>query len=199
MSTAHLPTILDRLAAQGAPASQLQRLRTLRTLCERTPHCVGLALVGSYAQGKGDRISDLDLVALFKEGQAQSFLQAAHQELSSPELLSAYSGRYGAEGGFWKYVFLDFTSCELYALNLPTTLGLRIPYLAIWDPIEVLASLEVEGEPPRHEDFDVYPHGDEGLLWELFDCVKWMKRGRTALTHQHLRRLAAKLPPEGAT
>lgn len=109
--------------------------------------------------------------------------------------MNAYSGRLRNDGAFSKYVFLDFSICELYALNQPTTFKRYRPYLPVWDVDDFLATLEVDGPSPRHEDFDAYPHGDDGLLWELFDCVKWLKRGRTDLTKGYLRKLVDRLPP----
>ncbi|MBT9504928.1 MAG: hypothetical protein IV092_27065 [Burkholderiaceae bacterium] len=134
-------------------------------------------------------------MALFNEGVADSYLIEANEILCSEERLYSYSGSLGAGGGFCKYVFLDFSSCELYALNVPTSLKLRRPYLRIWDPVDLLLTLEAEGPPPRQEDFEAYQHGDDGLLWELFDCIKWLKRGRTELTKSYLRKLVARLPP----
>lgn len=196
MSTETLPSVVQTLTAQGAPPSQIERIRVLHTLCERSPGCCGLALVGSYAKNQGDRISDLDLVAFFRQGTAGIYLSEAHQLLASHDLVSSYSGRF-KDGAFRKYVFLDFSSCELYALNLPTDFRLYRPYLPVWDPTGLLARLEVDGAPPRHEDFEAYPHGDDGLLWELFDCIKWLKRGRTELTKTYLRKLVNRLPVEG--
>jgi hypothetical protein len=49
----------------------------------------------------------------------------------------------------------------------------------------------VEGEPIRHEDFAAYEYGDEGLIWELVDCIQWLSRGRNELAKQHLAKLAA--------
>ena len=196
MATNNLPSILQILIEQHAPPSHLRRIEALCALSQRTPSCLGLALVGSYAKHLGDRISDLDLVAFFSDGTAEAYIEKAHRLLCSEEVVSAYSGNLRTEGFFWKYVFLDFSSCELYALNQPATLKLHRPYLAIWDPNGFLATLEVEEPPPRHEEFDAYQHGDEGLLWELFDCVKWLKRGRIELTENYLRKLVNKLPPE---
>lgn len=67
------------------------------------------------------------------------------------------------------------------------------PYVALWDPQEHLQSLVVEGEPPRHGMFEPYPHGDEGLIWEPVDCVKWLKRGRTDLAKAYLANLGKAL------
>ncbi|MBA3253746.1 MAG: hypothetical protein H0T67_05735 [Burkholderiaceae bacterium] len=60
------------------------------------------------------------------------------------------------------------------------------------DPSDFLGTLEVEEPPPRHEDFEAYQHGDAGLMWELFDCIKWIKRGRMELAKNYLQKLVRK-------
>jgi hypothetical protein len=50
-----------------------------------------------------------------------------------------------------------------------------------------------DGPPPPHETFEAYPHGDAGLIWELVDCIKGLKRGRVQLTKDYLRKLADRL------
>lgn len=71
--------------------------------------------------------------------------------------------------------------------------GSQHPYLPIWDPANLLASYVVDGEPIRHEDFAAYEYGDEGLIWELVDCIKWLCRGRNELAKNHIKKLAAKM------
>jgi len=48
------------------------------------------------------------------------------------------------------------------------------------------------GTAARHEDFEAYQHGDAGLMWELFDCIKWIKRGRMELAKNYLQKLVRK-------
>jgi predicted nucleotidyltransferase len=188
-----LASLQARLAAQGAPPSHLQRIAALRELAERSPACLALALVGSYAQGKGDRISDLDLLAVVAEGGSAAFIEQAHAVLSSSDVLHDCAGAFRGKGCFRKYVFLDFSSCELAAIDAGAAPRLWRPFVAVWDPQDRLDGYVVEGPPPRHEDFEPYPHGDDGLIWELVDCIKWIKRGRMQLAKDYLRRLGAKL------
>ena len=89
--------------------------------------------------------------------------------------------------------YLDFASCELHAFNQRATFKLRRPYLSVWNPQGLLETLEVDEEPPRHETFEPYPHGDPGLIWELVDCIKWLRRGRTTLAKTYLVNLARDL------
>jgi hypothetical protein len=189
VTTKTLHNLRARLASQNAASSHLRRIARLRELCERIPECHALALVGSFAKGCGDRISDLDLVAFVSGGAAVAFMDEAHRLLAQDEILYEYGQARPNEAAFRKYVFLDFASCELHTFSLPTGFKLRRPYLSVWDPENFLATLVVDEPPPRHEDFDAYPHGDDGLIWELVDCVKWLKLVRNQLAKDYLRKL----------
>jgi catechol 2,3-dioxygenase-like lactoylglutathione lyase family enzyme len=56
----------------------------------------------------------------------------------------------------------------------------------------------VDGEPVQHADFAAYEYGDEGLVWELVDCIKWLSRGRSELARHHLTKLVAKFNEQTA-
>lgn len=182
----------SRLREQGAAPSQLTRIAQLRALFETASPCVAAALVGSFAKGTGGRWSDLDLIAFTATGQAQSFADEADHVLSSEAVLDSYHVR-DASSCVLKYVYLDFTSCELLVLDVDRPSRLFRPYIALWDPSGFLAGREVEGQSPQHEAFEPYPHGDAGMIWELVDCIKWIKQGRVGLAKGYLRRLGAKL------
>lgn len=188
-----LNDLLRRLQAQGAPPSQLARLSDLVALAGREPALCAVALVGSHAKGSGDRISDLDLVAIAAPGRAAPVLQAARALLEGAPLLDHFSGRHAAGGLFCKMVFLDFTSVEFHVFEPDTRFRLRRPWLTVWDPDQRLGAYVADGEPIRHEDFAAYEYGDEGLIWELVDCIKWLSRGRRQLARHHLLKLAAEI------
>lgn len=185
----------ESLLAQHAPASHLARLTALCAMAADDPACRAIALVGSYAKGCGDRISDLDLVAFTEAGHCQRVIDAAHRFLATADVLDVFGGTHASSSAFRKYVYLDFTSCELHAFDLPSSFRLRHPYRPVWDPDRVLAQQVVDGAPVKHEDFVAYEYGDAGLIWELVDCIKWLKRGRTELAKHHLRKIVARLDP----
>lgn len=181
------------LQRQDAAPSHHPRLDAIRGLCERSPHCRAVALVGSFAQGKGDRISDLDLAAFVADGREAEFLAEVDALIGAQGVLDAYGQARTGDVAFCKYVYLDFSSCEFHAFHAQRPFRLHRPYLPLWDPHGHLESLVIDGEPPRHETFEPYPHGEAGLVWELIDCVKWLKRGRHALAMSYLERLGAQL------
>ena len=193
MPTLAMTEVHATLARQGAAPAHHMRLDALHALCERSPHCLALVLVGSFAQGLGDRISDLDLVA-FVDGQREAeFAHEADALIGREGVLNSYGQAQPGRFAFRKTVYLDFSSCEFHAFHPSVPFRLRRPYLALWDPHDHLRRLEVDEPPPPHETFEPYPHGDEGLVWELVDCIKWLQRGRTELAKRYLCTLGMKL------
>lgn len=193
MANLTAPALHALVSEQGAAPSHHARIDAVLAHCAASPHCLGLALVGSFAKGLGDRISDLDLVGFVEDGHEAAFMAEIDERIGRAEVLNAYGQARAGQVAFRKYVYLDFSSCEFHAFTRSATFRLRRPYLSLWDPQGHLATREVEGEPPRHETFQPYPHGDEGLVWELVDCVKWLQRGRTELAKSYLARLGAAL------
>ena len=188
-----LELILSNLAEQRAPRSQVDRIASLVDLATCKPALKAIALVGSYARGTGTRISDLDLVALVEEGQVEQVLSAVFGLFSSAEVLNSFRGAHSAGGIFCKLVYLDFSSVEFHVLPASSEFRLRRPYIAVWDPLSLLPSLVVPGEPVQHKDFPAYQYGDDGLIWELVDCIKWLSRGENELAKRHILKLAEQL------
>ena len=171
----------------------MTRVAELVSLAERESNLLAMFLVGSYAKGLGDRISDLDLVAIASPGHGPAVLNAAQDVLRDAEVLNQFRGTHPAGGSFCKLVYLDFSSVEFHVFEPDTRFRLKHPYIAVWDPNNLLPSYVVAGEPIRHEDFAAYEYGDEGLIWELVDCIKWLSRGRNELAKSHLKKLAAEI------
>ncbi len=149
---------------QNAPESHLRRISALETLARSEPALRALALFGSYAKGVGDRVSDLDLVALVDAGRGDHVLTRAHDALRSGDVPNQFSGRHPG-GSFWKLVYLVFTSAEFHVVEPTSPLRLRRPSLTMWDPEAMLTAPVAAGESIRHEDFEAYEYGDDGLLW----------------------------------
>ena len=194
MTHAHqLTLVLQRLEEQAAPPSHAARLRQIVSVVERHHPTAAIALVGSYAKGTGDRVSDLDLAVIADDSQADAVLENAHKVLHQGDVLNFFSGHHKSAGAFHKFVYLDFSSVELHVFPQSCAFRLKNPFLTVWDPQQLLPAYVTAGEPVRHEDFPAYEYGDEGLIWELVDCIKWLSRGNLPLAKQYLRKLGAEL------
>lgn len=157
-----------------------------------------MLLVGSYARGNADRLSDLDLVAIAEHGKSPAVLNAAHEVLAGSNVLNEFTGKHPSGGVFWKIVYFDFSSVEFHVFEPGTPFKLKRPYLPVWDPGSLLPAYVVDGEPIRHSDFAAYEYGDEGLIWELVDCIKWLSRGRSELAKHHLEKVVAEFQKQTA-
>jgi predicted nucleotidyltransferase len=186
-------SLLATLRKQGAPESHLRRVAELIKLAECEPALLAIFLVGSYARGNGDRVSDLDLVAMAEHGSAPLVLHAVREVLGRNEVLNEFTGTHPSGGSFAKLVYLDFSSVEFHVFEPGTAFRLKRPCLPVWDPRGLFPACVVDGEPIGHADFVAYEYGDKGLIWELVDCIKWLSRGRNELAKSHLAKLVAEI------
>jgi predicted nucleotidyltransferase len=194
MTSAHqLTLVLQRLQEQAAPPSHAARLQQLVGIAQQQHPAVAIALVGSYAKGTGDRVSDLDLVVIARDSQTDAVLENAFKVLNQGDVLNFFSGSHKTAGAFHKFVYLDFSSVELHVFPQSCSFRLKNPFLTVWDPDHLLPAYVTAGDPIRHEDFPAYEYGDAGLIWELVDCIKWLSRGNHPLAKQYLRKLGAEL------
>ncbi|EKM28357.1 hypothetical protein VCHENC02_5740, partial [Vibrio harveyi] len=67
------------------------------------------------------------------------------------------------------------------------------PFKVLFDKADIIDELVTDEPAPKHEDFPVYTSGDQGLIWELFDCIKWLSRDNNELAKNYLKKLADKL------
>lgn len=81
---------VERRCDAAYDAKSAERPNSRNGFREHSPHCHGLAMVGSFAQATGDRISDPDLAAFVTEGRAAEFMAQAQEFLGSSEVLSVY-------------------------------------------------------------------------------------------------------------
>lgn len=73
---------------------------------------------------------------------------------------------------FKKYIFTDLTSAEIHCLDVSEPFQLAQPFLVLFDKAGIVPARVTDEPAPKHENFPVYTSGDEGLMWELFDCIK---------------------------
>lgn len=153
---------------------------------------VAAVLLGSLASGKGDRVSDADVVAFthneFHVRVAPNFVWLT----SEKEVFYELEDFHNENAYFKKYIFSDLTSAEIHYVDIKESFDVSEPYRLLFDKRDVIKS-RLTGRPaPKHEDFEVYTSGDKGLIWELFDCIKWLSRGDVELAKGYLKKLVGR-------
>ncbi len=152
-----------------------------------------IVLLGSLAAGTGDRVSDADIV-VFTRNEFHRTCEAAFARFEAgKDIFHRLDSKDDGPATFRKYLFSDFTSAEIHCIDLAAPFRLSRPFQVLIDKDDVVSGRTTPAPPPKHEDFPVYQNGDEGLIWELFDCIKWLSRGDVDLAKGYLRYLADKL------
>ncbi|BCL73459.1 hypothetical protein TUMSATVNIG1_54350 [Vibrio nigripulchritudo] len=164
-------------------------------VCAFEPNQDALAaiLVGSLAKGTGDRVSDADILVFTRHGFHRTCQAAFDAFETGKDIFYQLEGNHSEKACFRKYLFGDMTSAEIHVLDESEAFPVCKPYQILFDKADIVPPRIVETPSPEHKDFPVYTNGDEGLIWELFDCIKWLSRGDNQLAKGYLKRLAEKL------
>lgn len=184
---------MDDMRWQTMPPRQRALLQTLAHQGEAHPDIEAAVVVGSLAKGTADRVSDVDVLLLATPGfhrQAEPLVRAI---VGDREIFHCWQGEHDEDASYWRYIFCDMTSIEIHILDRGVTFPLARPYLTLFDKAACVPALEVSGPTPSHWDFPAYMAQGGGLVWELFDCLKWAERGQRALVRHHLRKLLAEM------
>lgn len=160
---------------------------------EPEPDVIAAVLLGSLAGGTGDRLSDADLLVFTRNGlhqQCDPLFEAFEQQM---DVLYQLNGDHNSQAVFRKYIFADCTSAEIHCADREEPFEIARPYITLFDKIGIVAQRLSDADAPSHQDFTVNEWGDDGLIWELLTCIKWLSRGRTGLAKRYLKRLGEAL------
>lgn len=160
---------------------------------EPEPEVVAAVLLGSLADGRGDRLSDADLMVFTRNDFHRRSEPLYQQFEQSFQVLYRLEGDHNERACFKKYIFDDCTSAEIHCADLSEPFEISRPFHILFDKGDVVRHRLTDQPAPAHQDFAVYENGDAGLIWELLSCIKWLSRGQTALAKDYLKRLAAQL------
>ena len=169
---------LQRWQSQRATVFQVDLLLRISEALEESPECLGAAIVGSFAKGSADRVSDLDLIIFCTEGSGEALLSRVCAEV--PEVFLAFEGSHGPGSPFREFILYNFTSVEVHVIAPSTTFTLKQPYVKVVDRSGVLLARASNKVAPGRGELVPYRHGDKWLPWELFNCIKWLPRGEVA-------------------
>lgn len=193
----HKPCTLPDLAEVPALTRQhglLQRLQSVLLLDKR---CLGAAVVGSLAEGRADALSDVDVVVYGEHGEAPALLRALSFVAADVHVVHRLEGAHDACSVYEKVILQDWSSYEVHVIEPPTRFRLRPPYLELVSRDGYLQTRVSDDKPIGRNMTKPFDNGDAGLAWELFNCIKWLRRGDFAFTAQFLQALGVELGRRG--
>ncbi|MGY3959278.1 nucleotidyltransferase domain-containing protein [Aeromonas popoffii] len=183
----------DQMDLLAIPPLQRTLVQAVVACFEPRVEVLAAVVIGSLAKGKADRVSDVDVLFMVEPGFHRDGQPCIDRFLAGREVFHCWQGAHGNEGYYWRYIFYDFTSIEIHLIDVNAEFPLARPYLPLFDKTSCIRALEVDGPAPSHWDFPAYMAEGDGLVWELFDCLKWAERGQRGLVRHHLRKLLAEM------
>lgn len=184
---------LEEFLQRSAPAPetklQLALLRRIAPVLRESLTCVGAVLLGSFAKGQADRVSDLDLVLFCSEDAGQDLLATVRNMIPAAEIFSEFHGSHGAGSPFVELILYNFTSIEIHTIAPETKFTVKRPFIELLNRDGYLESRLSDKSAPTRDDLVPYRHGPQWLPWELFNCMKWLSRGETEAAKRYLVRL----------
>ncbi len=177
---------------------QFELLERIVDALRLDPACQAAALVGSLADGRGDRVWDVDLIVFAGNRQAGALAGRISGLFDADSIFFRMDGRYDDASVFVRLILFDFMSIEFHVFEPTTEFVLLQPWTPLLDKADVLDSRAGEGRSPGHDATQAFARGDAELAWELFNCVKRAARGDLAGTKAYIVELAAAILRAGA-
>jgi hypothetical protein len=191
---------LRALAARPNLVRQYELLVRLQRFLAEQADCLGAAVGGSLAAGMADSLSDVDLIVYCKAGAAKPLSLKLSSAAADQPVVHRLTGQHDSASVFEKVILADWSSYEIHVIEPGTRMRLRPPYIQIVDNDAYLSTRVSDDKPIGRGTVKPFVNGQAGLVWELFNCIKWLRRGQTELTVQYLRELGARLseapPPD---
>jgi predicted nucleotidyltransferase len=176
------------------PQTQVAVLDRIAHALQEDQACLGAAVAGSLAAGTADRLSDIDLVVFCAAGTSGALLAKLRSVAETQEVLFKLCGTHDGASPYEKTILFNLCSYEFHMIEPGTMFTLKAPYLEVVNREGLLESRFSSAKPPTHEEQAPYLSGDDGLAWELFNCIKWLRRGQSEQARRYITRLAGAFP-----
>ena len=182
---------MDLAAVESNPSllAHAAWLRAVSTAIRANPSCTGAAVVGSLASGTADELSDIDLVVYVLAGAASRVMGELRGISGSASAVVKVEGAHDEHSQYEKAVRSDLLSYEIHVIEPATRFRLRAPYIEVANRDSYLESRQTQHKPIGREHQTVFAHGEAGLAWELFNCIKQLRRGEVQATRRYLTEL----------
>jgi hypothetical protein len=187
---------LDHLQDRPHLRTQLALLLRLQAALAIHPACSGAAVTGSLATDSADALSDVDLIVYCESGAAQGLLRGLSSLAATRPVIHRLEGRHDDRSVFEKVILEDWSSYEIHVIEPSTRMRLRPPYLELVNVRGYLETRCSQDKPIGRATARPFVNGEDGLVWELFNCIKWLRRGDVVFARRYLQRLGSALADE---
>jgi predicted nucleotidyltransferase len=189
----HPVVALPSIAAKPYLSKQYALMRRLQSTLLSEPDCLGAVVVGSVAEDRADHMSDVDFIVYCEPHATAQLFTTLSEVAADRPVVHRLQGRHDPSSPFERVILEDWSSYEIHVVAPSTRMRLRPPYVELINRRSYLETRLSEDKPIGRPNAKPYVNGDAGLVWELFNCVKWLRRGEIDFTAQYLQRLGEQL------
>ncbi|MFW1170229.1 nucleotidyltransferase domain-containing protein, partial [Vibrio parahaemolyticus] len=118
---------LEKLDLEHLPL-QNELVRSVYSAFISESDVVAAVLLGSLAAGKGDRVSDADILVFTKNDFHKSTNECFSTFECDKEIFYQLDGFHNDNAYFKKYIFNDLTSAEIHCLDLSESFNISKPF-----------------------------------------------------------------------
>jgi hypothetical protein len=183
------PRQLHCLQDRPQLSRRYELLQRLQGALAADARCLGAAVGGSLAESRGDRMSDVDLLIYCEEGAAGDILQKLSDVAADRPVVHRLTGKHDSSSVYEKVILDDWSSYELHVVEPSTRMRLAPPYIELLNRNDYLASRVDPQKLVGRNTVQPLSSGEEGLVWELFNCMKWLRRGELEFAAKYLEAL----------
>ena len=183
------PLQLHCIQEQPQLLRQYGLLLRLQSALSEDTRCLGAAVGGSLAESRGDRMSDVDLLVYCEGGAAREILRKLSEVAADKPVVHRLNGQHDASSVYEKVILDDWSSYELHVVEPSTRMRLAPPYLEVINRRDYLATRVDSEKQIGRSTVKPLSSGEEGLMWELFNCMKWLRRGELDFSTKYLQSL----------
>jgi len=138
-------------------------------------------------------MSDVDLLVYCETNAASDILKMLSEIAADLPVVHRLSGQHDSCSVYEKVILEDWSSYELHVVEPSTRMRLAPPYLEVLNHGDYLASRTDDQKPIGRSTAKPLSSGESGLVWELFNCIKWLRRGEVGFTTHYLQALGNEL------
>lgn len=157
--------------------AQNQLLDSLVNRLKPMQFVLGAFLIGSFAKGSSDNLSDIDIFFVVKSEYWDKAYEQLQFLIERDDLIYSDHSLHGREGSFARFIFNNFTSAEVHFVSEVSSFKLYNPYRVLFDKCSSIDKFKSEGLPSNNTSKPAFSISEQEAAWDIFNLFKKAVRG----------------------
>ena len=142
---------LDKISDNPELSLHIDLVKFYLEIFKKEPIYRACAIVGSFAKGSADRISDIDMIVFVTDKKAKAF--EIIRDIEPFSQVEKFVKKHDDTFYFKKTIFENFVRCGSACRGERLFFRLGVPYIALFDHDNFLEGITDKGDPPGRRRF----------------------------------------------